>query len=260
MGAKVTKITCLDLRRGGMDMESWIYAGVSDKYEILLHVSRLLAAAGAKVLLVDGTERQVYRYSIGQTDKSKPITEFWGFDVACGFFTSDSLKQYLAEQEEGIGHYDIVIYDLEKLTFCAEEDWQSAKGIYWVSSYDLFSLERSGEWFRLLFSKYPALEGMAVGIIFIRLVDSRIQEAYVRSFMEFLPITWKGESLKVPFSEGNYSLQLENEHNHTLRIKPFTRDYKRAIKQLAENMSGQQPTTTRSLLRSSTRRRVWANI
>ncbi|WP_223066250.1 hypothetical protein [Paenibacillus caui] len=240
-------------------MESWIYTGVSDKHDLLLYVCRLLAAAGSKVLMVDGTERQIYRYSIGQADKSLPITEYYGFDVACGFFSAESLKQYMMERETPLKHYDYVIYDLEKMTFLGEEEWALANGIFWVSTFERFAVERSVEWFKLLFSKYPGLEGISMGMIFIRYVESLIEEQYIKTVVDRLPVKWDEHAVKVPWDERNYSLQLENEHNRTLQIKPLSREYKKAIKLLTEKMSKKDSITTRSLLRSSARRRAWAN-
>ncbi|WP_138493477.1 hypothetical protein [Paenibacillus pinistramenti] len=240
-------------------MESWIYAGVSDKHDLLMYVCRLLAASGAKVLLVDGTERQLYRYSIGQPDKSMPITEYCGFDVACGFFSSESLKVYLNEQTSALEHYDFVLYDLEKLTFCDEEDWRISKGVFWVTAFERFAVERSAEWFKLLFSKYPSLEGLACGLVFIRYVESLIEETYIRMLIQHLPLEWEEEAVKVEWSERDYGVQLENEHNRALHMKPLSRSYKKAITILADRISGKSPIQTRSLLRSTARRQVWAN-
>ncbi|GGA24990.1 hypothetical protein [Paenibacillus physcomitrellae] len=240
-------------------MKSWIYAGVSDKHDLLLYICRLLASAGAKVLLVDGTERQIYRYSIGQADQSLPITEYCGFDVACGFFSAESLKVYLKDQGCTIEDYDFVVYDLEKLTFCDEADWRTSAGIVWVTAFERFAVERSVEWFKLLFSKYPALQDISAGIVFIRYVESLIEESYIREMIRQLPVKWDEQGVKVHWDERDYGIQLENEHNRALHIKPLSRSYKKAITALTDRMAGSGIVKTRSLFRSSARRQVWAN-
>ncbi|WP_151208738.1 hypothetical protein [Paenibacillus yonginensis] len=240
-------------------MKSWIYAGVSDKHDLLLYVCRLLASAGTKVLLVDGTERQVYRYSIGQAEPSLPITEYCGFDVACGFFSAESLKIYLKDQRSSIEDYDFIVYDLEKLTFCDEADWKASDGIVWVTAFERFAVERSVEWFKLLFSKYPALQGMCSEIVFVRYVESSVEESYIRAMIGQLPIQWGGQAVKVQWDERDYGVQLENEHNRALHLKPLSRNYKKTIRLLAGRMAGNGMAKTRSLLRSTARRQVWAN-
>ena len=241
-------------------MESWIFTGVSDKNDFLMYVCQLLATEGCKLLLVDGTDRQIYRYSVGQTGNVLPITEFCGFDVACGFFSAASLKQYLEEHDTSVEQYDLVLYDLEKMTFCDEEEWKMAKGVYWTSSLDRFSIERSSEWFQLLFSKYPGLHGMKLGLIINRYVDCQIDENYLQSLMENLPLQWNEQAIKFPWDEKNYSVQLENDHNRSLKVKSLSKGFRKSIRLLAQQLSGEKDVKRRSILRSSIRGRAWANI
>lgn len=237
-------------------MMSLIFTGMADKRELLLHLSQLFAASGKRTLLVDATERQTYRYAIGKIDKNMPVVEFCGFDIADGFFSDDSLRSYLIRAGTPIESYDFVIYDLEKLSFSSDEAWLETKWIIWVSSFERYEIERSKEWFRMLFAMYPSLEGMTVSKVFINQVECRINPSYIQSLVEGLPIVWEEESFEIPWDENAYALRIENEHYRTLQPKRLSRHYKKALLSLSERVCGWNTSEARRAMRHAERRRA----
>lgn len=218
-------------------MKRWIFTGKSDKRDLLLYMCKVLVAAGRRVLLVDATEGRKYRYSISNTHADTTIVEFNGFDIALGLtwnelFGLDTLRQNSRSYEINSGsgnEYDYVLYDMESLTLSTSELWIHADQVLWVSSFDRYEVESSAEWFRRLFMNWPQLGGIRIRPVYIRTVESYLQEDYIMGFMDGLPIKWEPHVIWIPWDETNVAVQLENEHSGLLSMKRISRSYKRAI-------------------------------
>ncbi|AWB44860.1 hypothetical protein DCC85_11945 [Paenibacillus sp. CAA11] len=237
-------------------MRSWIFTGISDKRDLLLYLSRLLAVSGLRVLLVDATERQTYRYSISKLDKHIPVTEFYGFEVADGFFSDEGLREYLEQQGTDIKSYDIVIYDLEKLSFGSTEIWLEAESVWWVSSMDRFEVERSTEWFARLLQMYPKLQGIFIRTVFLHHLDCRISPEYVQMLASGLPVKWSEEPLTIATDELAYAAKIENGHDRAISLRRLTRTYKKSISQLVVQVAGWKGAQAKRALKLAERRKA----
>lgn len=224
-------------------VKSWIFAGKSDKRDLLLYLCKLLSASDQRVLLVDVTDFRKYRYTIGSTAVHLPLMQFSGFDVSDGL---PDLTQ---------AAYDYVLYDVESLHI-GYSLWASADQIVWVTSFDRYEVESSAEWFRLLLARWPQLTNMEVLPIYVRTVDSFLTSEYIMSFMEDIPVNWSHAEIWFPWNEINVAVQIENEHAQLLKMQGISRSYKRALRHLIGRLTGWGTAETRRALRVVERRRA----
>lgn len=237
-------------------MNSWIFAGLCDKSDMLLYICKLLAGGGGKVLLVDATEKRKYPYFVGGLDERLGITEFSGFDVACGFEDADGLEAHLQSHGGGFENYDYVIYDLELLGFCSKEDWERASALVWATDYEVWTLEEGGRWLKQAAHRHfeqgviPEMRKVAV-----RAVDEWFGDSYLDGYFADLPVRWKGETFVLPWNELDLSLKLRNEHTKKLEMKPLTRGYKKQLCNLVQNLTDRDRKQVHRALRNAERRK-----
>ncbi len=237
-------------------MKRWLFVGKSDKRDLLLYLSSVLAASGSKVLLTDGTENSKYRYSIGDGDSYLPLTEFYGFDVVTGtsgFMSTISMK---TSSEDSSAAYDYELLDIDTLNGLTPERLMSANEIVWVTTFDRYEVEVSAQWFRSLFQLWPELRGLTVRPVFIRTIDSGVNSHYILGLLEDLPLEWRSEALCIPWDESNWAAHLENEHLQQLRLRSFSRSYKRALRQLLRELAGWDHTVAKRAVRQAERRQA----
>lgn len=224
-------------------MKRWIFAGKSNKRDLLLYLCKMLAGAGKRVLLIDMTDGGKYRFMVSGNQPALPVTEFNGFDICAGLHS--------ARPES----YDYCLYDIETLHFGMLELWEAADSVLWVTSFDRYEVESSAEWFRHLLRRWPELSNLDVRRVYIRTVDSVISEEVILGYLEGLPVNWHAEAIWIPWNEADAAAQMENEHMNTLTIGRISRSYKRALLSLMNDLSGwPRPATKRALRRSEKRR------
>lgn len=224
-------------------MKSWIFTGKSDKRDLLLYLCKLLTASNQRVLLVDVTDIRKYRYTIGSAAANLSLMQFSGFDI------SDGLPDLTQTA------YDYVLYDVESL-YIGLNLWESADQMVWVTSFDRFEVESSAEWFRLLLIRWPQLANIEVLPVYVRTVDSFLTSDYIMSFMEGVSINWNDNRIRIPWDENNVAVQFENEHAQLLNMQGISRSYKRALRQLMEQLTGWGKTESKNALRIVERRRT----
>ncbi|USB34904.1 hypothetical protein [Paenibacillus sp. YPG26] len=237
-------------------MKHWIFAGVSDKRELLLYLSKILTSNGQRVLLVDATEQSKYKYSIGVHDNEMRLTEFCGIDVASGYESALELFSDLDSHGESELSYDYILFDLEDPAFCGQDIWVEADAVVWVTSFERYALEKSREQFSELLGRYPQLQGMKIRRVYVQSVDSRLSEPYIRSFVSSLPFAWQEDFIEMPWDEANVAVHIESEHARTIGFNRVTRAYKNALKELLEQLTEWDKPHTRKLLRYAERRRA----
>ncbi|MMZ60506.1 hypothetical protein D1872_226050 [compost metagenome] len=169
--------------------------------------------------------------------------QFSGFDI------SDGLPDLTQTA------YDYVLYDVESL-YIGLNLWESADQMVWVTSFDRFEVESSAEWFRLLLIRWPQLANIEVLPVYVRTVDSFLTSDYIMSFMEGVSINWNDNRIRIPWDENNVAVQFENEHAQLLNMQGISRSYKRALRQLMEQLTGWGKTESKNALRIVERRRT----
>ena len=218
-------------------MKTWIFAGLASKTDVTLYLSKILANMGFKVLLVDGTEYERYRYSIDPIFLPEWITEFEGFDVACGFTNYKRMVDYLSSVDEDITQYDFILVDVEKIDFLTKEEWISAAARLWVSTYRREDLERGKEWIYKLQERLQAEELPSFYRLWTQMMDTTIDQ-YAWGFYNDIPIHFHGTPVSIYWNEMDMALQIENEHIKKIRIKPLSRQYKKSLTLLLELLTG----------------------
>lgn len=237
-------------------MKRWMFVGKSGKRDLLLYLSSVLAASGSKVLLTDGTENSKYRYSIGDGDSYLPLTEFCGFDVATGTSGFMSAVSMELSNEDPSTDYDYILEDIDTPNGLTPERLMSADEIVWVTTFDRYEVEVSAGWFRSLCQHWPELRGLVVRPVFIRTVDSRVNSRYILGLLEDLPLEWHSEAICIPWDESNWAVHLENEHLRQLRLRRFSRSYKRAVRQLLHELAGWDYSIAKRAVRQAERRQA----
>lgn len=227
-------------------MERWIFTGAVDKRDLLLYICKVLASSGQKVLLIDATNKGKYRYVIGGIVEENELSQFNGFDVA---------RVGTNMEEEQIANYDYCLYDMDHVPNNNRQLWSLAEQIIWVTSYDRYEIAESLEFYNQLFRTWPQLQGMTVHPVFIRTMDSYVDEQYVMSMMEQLPIKWMSTEIRIPWDEINIAVQTENEHSQTLHMNRIARAYKRAITELITQLAGWELKMVKKAFRKAERRK-----
>jgi len=211
-------------------LNTWIFAGLCDKSDTLTYICKILASEGSKVLLVDATEKRKYPYVIGGLGERLCITEIAGFDVACGFGDSAGLKDYLQSHGGSLEHYDYVIYDLELIGFCSQEDWVCASALFWVTDYEIWTLEEGRIWLEEAVKRhFPQGVIPEMRQVVVRAVDEWFGRSYLEGYFERLPVSWSWEPIILPWNELDFSLKLKNEHMKRIHMKALTRGYKKQL-------------------------------
>lgn len=240
----------------GDQMQRWLFAGVSDKRELILYICRLLAAAGHRVLLIDGTAGRKYQYLARNSTGDLPLIEFCGFDISAGLpevvGEAETFKgQPEAEQHSG---YDYVLYDFEPELPVRAWLWPQIDRFIWVTTFDHYEVERSAAWFRQLLQADPELGEISIEPVLVRTVESYLTADYMMSIVEDLPIHWEAEVTCIPWNEIDAAVHFENGHEHTLAIHKVTRSYKRALVSLLVQLAGWTRGEAKRALRSAQRR------
>ncbi|BFH62179.1 hypothetical protein [Paenibacillus azoreducens] len=219
-------------------MNLCIFAGICDKSEMLMYVCKLLASAEHSVLLVDATEKRKYPYYIGRLDEQLQITDFSGFDVACGFEDATGLEAYLHSAGGSLEKYDYVIFDLELPDFCSSEIWRKASALIWVTDYGIWTLEKGSCWLEAAVHRHFGAEAVPeFNQVVIHAVDDWFGSTYLEGYFNRLPVYWLDDPVIIPWNELDFSLKLQNEHMKKVRMKPLTRGYKRNLCLLMQKLT-----------------------
>ncbi|WP_434750756.1 hypothetical protein [Paenibacillus amylolyticus] len=237
-------------------MHIWIFAGLCEKNDLMLYLCKILASTGKRVLLVDGTLQQKYGYCVGDHQQSLRIVEFEGFDIACHFVTGVAVEQHLQMSGETLDSYDYVLYDMETLHFASRNLWLAADVRVWVSDYERYNLERGKGWLEQLLNKQELPEELTFQRMLIHGVDCRLEAHYLWAYLEGSPFQWTGESLILPWDELSAAVKLENEHHRCVQLGPLSRNYKKSLCRVVEQLTGWENVDSRRAIKEAGRVRA----
>ena len=207
------------------------FIGAYDKTDVILSIAKVLTLVGKKVLVMDNTITQKCKYVVPVINPTKSyITEFENIDVAVGFESLENLRQYLGLQENESMEYDIMLVDTDNYEGIVNFGLQGAEKLYFVTSFDTYSLRKGLEILNQLGSP------MRITKIFYS-KDMLIEE---EEYFDYLALgvkaIWNEEKLYFLLENGDLSAIMENQRLSQIKLKNLSSEYRENIAYLVNDI------------------------
>lgn len=207
------------------------FIGAYDKTDIILGIAKILTIANKKVLILDNTITQKCKYVVPVINPTKSyITTYEDIDVAVGFENLEKLKQYIGLEENETLDYDFFIIDTDNFEGFSAFGLQSADNVYFVTSFDAYSLKKGIEILSQL-----GIPKQISGIFFSKEMLKEEEE-----YFEFLALgtkaIWNEAKLYFPLENGDFPAIMENQRISKIKFSNLSKEYKDNIQYLTNNI------------------------
>lgn len=207
------------------------FIGAYDKTDVILSVAKLLTMARRKVLVIDNTITQKSKYVVPVINPTKAyITSYEDFDVAVGFENVARLKQYLGLDDNEQLEYDFIIVDTDSFEGVSGYGLQGADKIYFVTSFDSYSLKKGIE----------ILSQLGVPTHITRIFYSRDMLKEEEDYFDYLSLgikaIWNEEKLYFLLENGDLSAIMENQRISKIKFKNLSNEYRENIQFLVNDI------------------------
>ena len=208
------------------------FIGAYDKTDIILGVEKILAMANKNILVLDNTITQKCKYVVPVINPTKSyITTYENIDVAVGFESLESLKQYIGLQENEKLDYDFFLIDTDSFEGVSKFGLQSADKDYFVTSFDAYSLRKGAE----------ILSQLGVPTHITRIFFTKDMSQEEEDYFEYLTLgikaIWTEDKLYFPLENGDFPAIMENQRISKIKFSNLSNDYKGNIKFLANDIA-----------------------
>lgn len=124
-------------------MKKYVFIGAYDKTDMLLYVAKILTLMGKKVILIDTTILKKSRYIVPTMIQEKQyITSYEDIDVAIGFDSFESIKQYKKKVAGQEPEYDVALLDIDRAIAYEKFGIIEKDRHFFVTSFDVYNLKR----------------------------------------------------------------------------------------------------------------------
>ena len=208
------------------------FIGAYDKTDIILSIAKVLTMADKKVLILDNTITQKCKYVVPVINPTKSyVTTYEDIDVAVGFENVEKLKQYLGLEENEKLEYDFFIIDTDSFEGLSTFGLQSAEKIYFVTSFDSYSLKKGIE----------ILSQLGVPTRITKIFFSKEMSKEEEDYFDFLSLgmkaIWDEEKIYFPLENGDFPAIMENQRISKIKFKNLSNEYRDNIKFLSNNIA-----------------------
>lgn len=207
------------------------FIGAYDKTDVILSIAKVLTIARKKVLIVDNTITQKCKYIVPVINPTKSyVTTYEDIDVAVGFENLERLRQYLGLQENEKLEYDFMIVDTDSFEGVAGFGLQGADKVYFVTSFDTYSLKKGVE----------ILSQLGVPTRITRIFYSKDMLREEEEYFEYLTLgikaIWEEEKIYFLLENGDMPAVMENQRISKIKLKNMSNEYRDNIIFLANNI------------------------
>lgn len=207
------------------------FIGAYDKTDMILSIAKVLTMAGKHVLVMDNTITQKCKYVVPVINPTKSyITTYEEIDVAVGFEDINDLKQYVGLDEEENLEYDYILIDTDSFTGVAKFGLQGADKVYFVTSFDMYSLKKGTEIISQL--------GVPVRITRIFYTKDMLKEE--EEYFDFLSLgskaIWNEEKVYFLLENGDLPAIMENQRISKIKLRNLSNEYKKNIEFLTNDI------------------------
>ena len=207
------------------------FIGAYDKTDVILGVAKVLAMANKKVLILDNTITQKCKYVVPVINPTRSyITTYEDVDVAVGFDNMERLRQYLCLEDNEAIDYDYFIVDADTFEGVSNFGLQSADKVYFVTSFDSYSLKKGIE----------ILGQLGVPTHITRVFFSNDMSKEENEYFDYLALgtkaIWNEEKIYFPLENGDAPAIMENQRISKIKFGNLSNEYKNNIKFLVNDI------------------------
>lgn len=200
------------------------FIGAYDKTDVILSIAKVLTMAGKKILVMDNTITQKCKYIVPVINPTKTyVTTYEDIDVAVGFESFENLKQYIGLEENEDFEYDYVIVDVDSFEGITKFGLQGADKIYFVTSFDMYSLKKGAE----------IVSQLGIPTKMTRIFYSKDMLKEEEEYFDFLMLgtkaIWNEEKLYFLLENGDLPAIMENQRIPAIKFKNLSNEYKTNI-------------------------------
>ncbi len=213
-------------------MEQVGFIGAYDKKDLLINIAKVLTNLNKKVLIVDATMMQRFRYIVPRIANAKNniyISDYLGVDVALGFMNFNGIMQYLGQEL----NYDYALIDTDNIQTLNSFMLPKITKNFFVTSYDEYELQRGLEIFKFLMQPMQVYK-----VIYSANINNK-EESYLNHLVEGTNITWKKEKIEFADTVNDRKAILDDQISKEVNLKKFSGTYKDSLEYLISLMVGE---------------------
>lgn len=212
-------------------MEKVGFIGAFDKTDFIIYVAKMLTLAEKRVLIVDTTTLQKARYVVPNINPTVSyITEYEEIDIAVGFYSLDSIIDYLAKNNEQEMGYDYVLVDIDSYSAIENFGIDNTTKNYFVTSFDAYSIKRGLETLLELREPLPLTK-----IIFSKEI-LKSENDYLDYLALGYKIMWNEYKIYFPLEQGDQTAIIDNQRVAKIKFGNLTNQYKDSLTFIAEDI------------------------
>ncbi len=205
------------------------FIGAFEKTDLIIYIAKILTEVGKRVLVIDTTVLQKAKYIVPTINPTKSyVTEYEKIDVAIGFEEMETLNKYLGDVEND---YDIALIDIDSPEMFDSFNMISAERLYFVTTFDNFSLRRGVE---IIGNMRPKIR--MTKVLFEREIIEENEE-YLNLLTLTFPIEWDDEKIYFPYDQGDLTEIIENQRVSKIKFKNLSELYRDSLYELAKEIA-----------------------
>ena len=207
------------------------FIGAYDKTDVILSVAKVLTMAQKKVLVLDNTITQKCKYVVPVINPTKTyVTTYEDIDVGVGFENFEILKQYMGLEENENFEYDYIIIDTDNFDGVAKFGLQAADKLYYVTSFDMYSLKKGVE----------IISQLGVPTKMTRIFYSKDMLKEEEEYFDFLVLgskaIWNEEKTYFLLENGDMPAIMENQRIPKIKLSNLSNEYRTNIAFLVDDI------------------------
>lgn len=213
-------------------MEQVGFIGAYDKKDLLINIAKVLTNLNKKVLIVDATMMQRFRYIVPKITNAQNniyISDYLGIDVALGFMNFNGIIQYLGQEL----NYDYALIDTDNIQTLNSFMLPKITKNFFVTSYDEYELQRGLEIFKFLMQPMEIYK-----VIYSANINNK-EESYLNHLVEGLNITWKKEKIEFADTINDRKAILDDQISKEVNLKKFSGTYRDSLEYLVSLIVGE---------------------
>lgn len=208
------------------------FIGAYDKANLIMCLAKILTMKNKKVLIVDTTAEQKFRYIVPTLEPTMTYITTWEeVDVAVGFKKMEHIYDYIGVTEE-TAEYDVILMNIDNPIILEDMRADQNDINCFVTAMDLYSIRKGIEIFSNLRRPMRLLK-----VIFSRSMNES-ENQYIDYLASEAKMQWDEGQIFFPLILDDKYIEMENQLIYRLGLKTMSSLYKDSLAQLTAMLFG----------------------